>query len=58
MQISFKRNSFIAINSFVPIIVPEIFNIRWSCQQKIQKWIVALYIIWRALFLKGLVTLQ
>ena len=58
MQISFKRNSFIAINSFVLIIFPEIFNIQWSCQQKIQKWIVALYIIWRALFLKGLVTLQ
>ena len=45
MQISFKRNSFIAINSFVLIIFPEIFNIQWSCQQKIQKWIVALYII-------------
>ena len=58
MQISFKRNSFIAINSFVLVIFPEIFNIQWSCQQKIQKWIVALYIIWRALFLKGLVTLQ
>ena len=58
MQISFKRNTFIAINSFVLIIFPEIFNIQWSCQQKIQKWIVALYIIWRALFLKGLVTLQ